>query len=80
MKIWGGDSDKKDKRVANRKFRRQSKMHAKLSALFEDDKFKYYHIRDVSDTWNFCSDGLAHYFSINNSKYTKEEINKYRSK
>ena len=34
MKLWGGDSDKKDKQKANRKFRRYSKMHAKMSILY----------------------------------------------
>jgi len=85
MKLWGGDSDKKDKQKANRKFRRYSKMHAKMSILYEEDMFKYNNIKDVSDTWDFRSDGLASYMSFNERKYnnelfTKEEINKYRSK
>lgn len=78
MKFWGGDSDKKDKQTANRSFRRQNRMDAKLSTLNEEDNFKHHSIKDVSDTWSFRSDGLSNYFDISN--YDKEEYNKIKSK
>ena len=85
MKLWGGDSDKRDKTSSNKKFRRRNKMDAKLSVITLEDMFRHHHIRDVSDTWNFRSDGLAGYMSFLNKKYhgeeyTKEEIAKYKSK
>lgn len=77
----GGDSDKKDKRVANRKFRRCTRIH--LSQL--DDAKIPQSIRDVSDTWNFRSDGLAMYvkrYSSSRYRYSFEddEWQKYKSK
>lgn len=78
MKFWGGDSDKKDKQEANRKFRRKNKIDAKKSLLSEDDEFSTHNIKEVSDTWNFRSDGLSHYWDI--SDYSKEEQRKLKSK
>ena len=49
-------SNKKDKRIANRKFRRLNKV---LTKIFPD-KLKY-KLREVSDVWSFSSDGLVHY-------------------
>lgn len=49
-------SNKKDKRIANRKFRRINKVFTKI-----DLKKLKYKLREVSDTWNFASDGLASY-------------------
>ena len=46
-------SDKKDRSEANRKFRKQSKI--KINASQEPPVS----LREVSDTWNFESDGLA---------------------
>lgn len=78
MKLWGGDSDKKDKQKANRSFRRLSRMDAKRSTLLEEDAFKYYDMKEISDTWSFRSDGLSHYWDISN--YDKEEFNRLKSK
>lgn len=78
MKLWGGDSDKKDKQKANRSFRRSNRMDAKRSLLQEEDLFKYHNIKEISDTWSFRSDGLSHYWDI--SDYDKEEFNKIKSK
>lgn len=78
MKLWGGDSDKKDKQKANRSFRRLSKMDAKKSLLTEEDEFKYHNIKETSDTWNFRSDGLSHYLDI--SDYSNNERGKLKSK
>lgn len=48
-------SNKKDKTTANRKFRKISKQRLK------NDRELPYSIREVSDTYNFSSDGLAYY-------------------
>lgn len=48
-------SNKKDKTIANRIFRRKNKYRLKKG------KPPLYHVREVSDTWNFESDGLAVY-------------------
>lgn len=75
---YGGDSDKKDKIAANKKFRRRSKMDAKVSLLTREDHFRYITLRDVSDTWTFRSDGLAFYWDI--SDMDKEEKMRTKSK
>ena len=81
----GGESDKKDKVAANKKFRRQNKIDARQSTISGEDKFKNHSIKDVSDTWNFRSDGSTRYISKNeNSRYRNsfddEEWKKYKSK
>lgn len=48
-------SNKKDKTIANRTLRRKNKHRLKK------DKPLLHHVREVSDTWNFDSDGLAVY-------------------
>lgn len=48
-------SNKKDKTIANRLFRRKSKRNLKVG------KELPYSIREVSDTYNFSSDGLPTY-------------------
>lgn len=48
-------SNKKDKVKANRLFRRISKLKLK------QDKEPLHSIKEISDTWNFDSDGLAYY-------------------
>lgn len=49
---WCNGSNKKDKRFANRRFRRRSKQNQ------EDPPTK---LNEVSDTWSFNTDGLAEY-------------------
>lgn len=78
IKLWCGKSDKKDKRKANRSFRRLEKIDAKRSLLAEDDLFNYRNIKEVSDTWSFRSDGLSQYLDL--SDYEKEEYNRLKSK
>lgn len=55
-----GHSDKRSKQIANRKFR-----HREHQAILME---KYgdlpNHIREVSDTFNFASDGLAYWMDI----------------
>lgn len=81
----GGDSDKKDKRIANRKFRHKENLEARETFIQEEDKFETTDIKDVSNTYEFRSDGLAYYIDLNKShrflgKIPKEEIYKYKNK
>lgn len=48
--------NKKDKRIANRKFRRINNIAVKYNL----DKLLY-KLREVSNTYNFPTDGLAYY-------------------
>lgn len=48
-------SNKKDKIIANRLFRRISKNRLRKG------EYPLYSLKEVSDTWNFASDGLAYY-------------------
>jgi hypothetical protein len=50
-----GRSDKRDKRIANRKFRRLTR---DLLHVFDIDRLPV-SLKEVSDTYNFSSDGLA---------------------
>lgn len=59
-------SNKKDKRMANKKFRRLNKILLKINS----DRLKY-RLREISNVWNFASDGLAHY--VGNSELLKSE-------
>ena len=57
---WCNGSNKKDKIVANRIFRRINKILMKK----DPDKVKY-RLREVSDTYSFATDGLAYYLKSN---------------
>ena len=63
---WCGGSNKKDKITANRIFRRINKILLKK----DPDKIKY-RLREVSDTYNFTTDGLAYYVKSNIAWYNK---------
>jgi len=65
---YGGPSDKKSKKVANKKLRRINK----LKLIQDPDSGIFKLIREVSDTWNFASDGLAHYIKDPNKKWTRK--------
>lgn len=55
-------SNKKDKRIANQTFRAKNKHILKKLLKDTDVEHNFYHrTREVSDTWCFASDGLAHY-------------------
>jgi hypothetical protein len=68
-------SNKKDKIMANRLFRRISKHRLKLG------KDPLYSLKECSDTWNFESDGLASYHPksyynyLLKYGYTEDDIN-----
>ena len=80
-----GISDKKDKITANRKFRRKEREEARRTLIEEEDNFETTDIKDVSNIWNFRSDGGAHYIGFNQFKkwrrpIEKEEQYRYRKK
>ncbi len=54
---YSGKSDKKSRTVANKKLRRVNKLRLNRDPKTGDFKV----LREVSDTWNFASDGLAYY-------------------
>lgn len=65
------ESNKKDKIIANRLFRRISK-----SNLRKEEE-PLYSLKECSDVWNFNSDGLAYYYPkqyYENGERTDEEI------
>lgn len=58
------ESEKRDKRFANRKLRRSANLKlAQVETLDIDEDFVFPEMREVSDVWNFDKDG-KHYFSI----------------
>ena len=59
-------SNKKDKRIANRLFRRLSKSKLKQG------KDPLYRLRECSDTYNFDSDGLPHWINGLDEKYLRK--------
>jgi len=64
---YGGPSDKKSKKWANRKFRRINKVK-----LIKDPDGTFKLMREVSSTWDFASDGLAHYVGDGNKRWTRK--------
>lgn len=69
---WCKGSNKKDKRIANRLFRRKSKLN-----INNVDETKLAHdLDEVSNTYNFSTDGLASYISIEDD----EKLKKYKRK
>lgn len=73
-------SNKKDKLAANRRFRRRSRMIANK----DDGDGVYPIMREVSNTWDFSSDGLAYYHSNNarswQKDYNEEDIKRFTRK
>ena len=59
-------SNKKDKRIANRIFRKLSK-----SRLLKGGDLPY-RLREVSDTYSFSSDGLAHWVRDIDERYLRK--------
>lgn len=63
-----GDSDKKSRTIANRKLRKINKQRLKQDP--ESGEFKL--LREVSDTWDFASDGLAYYSKNCDKKWLRK--------
>ncbi len=80
----GGDSNKKDKRIANRKFRRHEKMEEKETLREQENMFQTTDIKDVSNIWAFSSDGRAIYINLNKTRWLgsipKNERYKFKNK
>lgn len=58
-----GGRNKKDKRIANRRFRRHNNLaikHNNLAIKHNIDRLLY-RLRECSDVWDFSTDGLAYY-------------------
>lgn len=73
-------SNKKDKRKANRKFRRFNRIFSRIDL----EKLKY-KLKEVSNVWSFSSDGLAHYvgnseLALSNDPDDKETYRKWIQK
>ena len=58
---WVDRSNKEDKRYANRRFRKSNR--DTLRHFTEEEIIKFlYKLREISNTYNFNTDGLAHYY------------------
>jgi hypothetical protein len=64
----GGDSDKKSRTIANRKLRKINKQRLKQ----DPESGELTLLREVSDTWDFASDGLAYYSKNCNKKWLRK--------
>lgn len=63
---WTGNSNKQDKRRANRKFRRLSKY------LIKKGKEPKHLLKEVSNPWSFAGDGLARWINNLNVKFLRK--------
>lgn len=82
---WCGTSDKKDKTLTNRKFRRKESEEARRTLIEGEDNFETTDIKNVSNNYNFRSDGGANYVGFDEVKrwrgpIEKKEQYKYRNK
>lgn len=75
---WCGKSNKKDKRIANRKFRRKENVETRQSMINQEDMFNTKDLKDVSNTYDFSSDGLAHYFNFKD--WEVEDKHRFKNK
>lgn len=58
---WSDGSNKEDKRRANRRFRKSNR--DTLRCFTEEEIVKLlYKLREISNTYSFNTDGLAHYY------------------
>jgi len=68
----GYTSNKEDKVLANKRLRHRNNQILRdihdIDKLVED-KFPLMTLREVSDVWDFASDGLQHYKDYNGSRY-----------
>ena len=63
---WCGESNKEDKRIANRRFRKINK------DKMRHNKIPLQNIKECSDNWNFSSDGLTYYDKDVDKKYLRK--------
>jgi hypothetical protein len=73
MKMYGGDSDKKDKRLANRAFRRLSKIRVQKVIMSDEDEVSIpVDMDEVSNVYSFSSDGGAYYREDLDEKFMRK--------
>jgi hypothetical protein len=73
IKICGGDSDKKDKQLANRAFRRLSKMRVQKVVMSDEDDVNIpVDMDEVSNVYSFSSDGGAYYREDLDEKFMRK--------
>ena len=63
--ITTATSEKRDKQLANRRFRRISKHRVKIDAE------PLVHLNEISDIWDFQKDGKRYFFSEEAKKFPK---------
>ena len=75
-------SNKKDKKIANQRFRTKNKQLIKKLMKYDPDEVDFYDkLREISDTWDFSSDGLAnHHYLDNETEEDKIWNKKFTSK
>jgi hypothetical protein len=74
------ESEKQDKRFANRRLRRSVNLKlAQVETIDFDEDLMFPEVREVSDIWNFDKDG-KHYFSIEVASVGVLEENDWRVK
>jgi hypothetical protein len=64
--ITSSNSDKYDKRMANRRLRRIVREH------ILDEKYQKYSLRDVSDIWMFSKDGKTRFNALEFPDYMRK--------
>jgi len=73
MKMYGGDSDKKDKRLANRAFRRFAKIRVQKAIMSDEDDVNIpVDMDEVSNVYSFSSDGGAYYREDLDEKFMRK--------
>ena len=76
------ESNKKDKKFANKTFRSKSKQYMRSTAKYANDLDEIdpvFDLNQVSNTWSFSSDGLAQYIKYD-KEWTNEDKRKLRMK
>lgn len=73
IKMYGRDSDKKDKRLANRAFRRLSKIRVQKVIMSNEDEVSIpVDMDEVSNVYSFSSDGGAYYREDLDEKFMRK--------
>ena len=73
MKMYGGDSDKKDKRLANRAFRRLTKMKVQETIMSDDDNVNIpVDMDEVSNVYTYSYDVGAYYCEKKKKKFMRK--------
>lgn len=68
---WCNGSNKEDKRIANKRFRRRNKCSVRRLS-YDECCDLLYKLREISNTYNFTTDGLAYYISKKDIKFVND--------